>query len=143
MADDPVENQSFGAVLGAAAEQWRETFRREMTAKSLASAAGASGDVLIHLVAGAVPQTALTQRTGLSKQAVQQLLDQLEASGLVRREVDPNDKRAKHVALTEQGRQALAERQRVQAQLEAELRDTLGKKQFKKLRRVLRQIAAS
>jgi DNA-binding MarR family transcriptional regulator len=141
MTDDLAHRLSFGAALAGASEQWRETFRREMTARSLASAAGASGDVLIHLHAGAIPQTVLTVRTGLSKQAVQQLLDQLEAASLVRREVDPKDKRAKQVMLTDSGRQALAERQHVMGQLEADLRERLGKKQFKALRRLLREIA--
>src|SRR5215213_1109525 len=122
MADDPAYTKSFSAALAGAAEQWRETFRLEMTAKSLATASGASGDMLVHLQAGTAPQAVLTQRTGLSKQAVQQLLDQLEAASLVRREVDANDKRAKHVVLTEQGRQALSERQHVEAQLEERLR---------------------
>jgi len=140
--DDPADTLNFGAALAGAAEQWREAFRREMIAKALASAAGAGGDVLTHLKVDSVPQTALTQRTGLSKQAVQQLLDQLETASLVRRETDQNDKRIKHVMLTEQGRRVLSERQKVEAQLEEALRDKLGKKQFKKLRSVLREIAA-
>jgi DNA-binding MarR family transcriptional regulator len=84
----------------------------------------------------------LTQRMGLSKQAVQQLLDQLETGGLVRRETDPADKRMKHVLLTEAGQTALAARQSVADELEAQLRERFGKKLYKKLRKALREVAA-
>lgn len=144
MADDDDANVlSFSAALVAAAARWRESFRADVASRSSSAAAGAGGDILAHLALTSVPQAVLTQRTGLTKQAVQQLLDQLEAAGLVRRDADPQDKRAKHVVLTEQGCEALAVRSQVETQLEDALRDRLGKKQFKKLRRILREIAAS
>ena len=45
-------------------------------------------------------QTALTAASGLTKQAVQQLLDQLETQGVLTRVPDPADRRAKRIALT-------------------------------------------
>src|SRR5882757_8963448 len=133
---------AFGVALTAAAARWREQLRAAMVARGFAAAGGAGGDVLHHLSDGPLPQAALTQRMGLSKQAVQQLLDQLETGGLVQRAVDAADKRAKHVLLTDAGRAALTGRHEVAASLEAEWRDKLGKKPFKKLRKALRHIGA-
>lgn len=144
MANDAANNTlGFSAALLAAAARWRESLRAEITSRSSSAAAGAGGDILAHLAATSLPQAVLTQRMGLSKQAVQQLLDQLEAAGLVRRETDPADKRAKRVTLTGDGREALGFRRDVEARLETTLRNRLGRKSFKKLRRILREIAAS
>ena len=51
----------------------------------------------------------LARRVGISKQAVGQLVDDLEAMGAVERVPDPDDGRAKRVAFTEQGRRGLME----------------------------------
>ncbi len=142
MDDEDDVPAAFGQTLTAAAARWRERLRAAMVARGLPSAAGAGGDLLGYLAGGSLPQTGLTQRMGLSKQAVQQLLDQLETAGLVHRTVDPNDKRAKHVALSEAGRAALSGRHAAAAEIEGELRDKLGKKPFKKLRKALREISA-
>src|SRR3954469_10215010 len=136
------ETTEFGAALQAAAAHWRESLRRDMAARGLAAAAGTGGDILGQLGPTPTQQSALTARLGLSKQAVQQQLDQLESVGLVRREPDPADKRAKQVVLTEAGRNALVERHAVNSALDEALRDKLGKKLFKKLRKTLREISA-
>ena len=56
---------------------------------------------------------------GVSKQAVQQLVDQLEAQHVVRRVADPADKRARRVELTALGLADFAERNRVKRAIEA------------------------
>lgn len=138
MADD------FGKLLQEAAESWQAQLRRELAQQLPSAALGAGAAVLSHLDPAAdKSQTLLTAQMGFSKQAVQQLLDQLEAQDLVRREPDPADKRAKRVILTASGAQAAAARSQASGRLEARLRETLGKKRLKALRRTLREIAGS
>lgn len=138
MADD------FGKLLQEAAESWQAQLRRELAQQLPSAALGAGAAVLSHLDPAAdTSQTLLTAQMGFSKQAVQQLLDQLEAQDLVRREPDPADKRAKRVILTASGAQAAAARSQASGRLEARLRETLGKKRLKALRRTLREIAGS
>ncbi|HEX4298812.1 MAG TPA: MarR family transcriptional regulator, partial [Devosia sp.] len=125
----------LGKALDGAADAWRRAFRREMEGQGLS--AGAASELLTHLPAAGLPQTALTQRAGLSKQAVQQLLDQLEAEGLVRREIDAADKRARQVRLTAAGQRHLELRHEVRDRLAVQIEERLGKKLSAKLDKAL------
>jgi MarR family transcriptional regulator for hemolysin len=49
---------------------------------------------------GPVRQHALADRLGISRMSATELIDRLETRGLVRREADPEDRRAKRVSLT-------------------------------------------
>jgi DNA-binding MarR family transcriptional regulator len=136
MADD------LGKLLQEAGESWQSGLRRELSDQIPSAALGAGAAVLACLdPAAAISQTALTARLSLSKQAVQQLLDQLEAQGLVRREPDPRDRRAKQIILTAPGAAAAARRASAAAGLDERLRETLGRKRFKALRKALRELA--
>jgi DNA-binding MarR family transcriptional regulator len=137
---DPASTDHLGTELHRAAEQWRESFRQEMELRGFAWHLGASGEVLAHLGPSGVSQAALTERMGLSKQAVQQLLDQLERDGVVRREPDPGDRRAKRIHLTELGRRDVAAGHDVRREIEARYRDRLGKKRFAKFEKALRKL---
>lgn len=70
----------------------------------------------------------LRERMDTSTAAVSQLVDKLVQAGLIERAEDPNDRRAKKVALTPQGKQlieqGIEERYRWVEQLEANLTET-------------------
>lgn len=68
----------------------------------------------------------LAERLGVTKQAVSQLVDDLEAMGVLRREVDAADARAKRVLFTDKGRATLLEGLGVHRALEAELTERVG-----------------
>jgi DNA-binding MarR family transcriptional regulator len=102
----------------------------------------AAGEVLAHLGPEGVSQRALTERMGMSKQAVQQLVDQLEALDVVRRVPDPADKRARRIELTELGERDFAERNRVKVEIEEEYRQQLGDNAFKALLTALAELNA-
>jgi len=70
--------------------------------------------------------TTLAARTGVTKQAVGQLVEELEAEGIVVREADPNDGRAKRVKLLPRGKKALADILAALEGLEAGLTAELG-----------------
>jgi DNA-binding MarR family transcriptional regulator len=90
-----------------------------------------------------ISQSLLAERMGLTKQAVQQSLDQLEKLALIRREPDPVDKRAKYVVLTEAGLFALETRRDAEKEAEKLLKDALGKKAVKELSKGLRKLSAA
>lgn len=52
-------------------------------------------------------QSELAQRLDLGKVALGSLVDKLEAAGMVERRADPDDRRAKRIALTARGRETL------------------------------------
>ena len=71
--------------------------------------------------------TELAQAAGMSKQAMGNLVNQCEAWGLVRREDDVRDARAKQVVFTEAGLAWLQAFQEAVAQAEHEFREAVGK----------------
>ena len=129
----------FGAVARLAAA-WQDRYRRRMAERGYPWHLGAAGDLLGHLPPAGISQAALTVTTGLTKQAVQQSLDQLEKHGVIRHDTDPADKRARRVVLTELGLRNLAERKAVLAEIEDKARAALGKKTARKLRKSLRAL---
>ena len=70
--------------------------------------------------------TELAQAAGMSKQAMGNLVDQCEAWGLVKRENDTRDARARQVVFTEDGLAWLAAFQSAVAQAEEEFKASVG-----------------
>ncbi len=68
-----------------------------------------------------LPLGQLAERLACVKSNVTQLVDRLEADGLVNRTADPNDRRSRLAILTESGRAAYAKGSGIQAQAEREL----------------------
>jgi DNA-binding MarR family transcriptional regulator len=79
-----------------------------------------------HLDLQGARLTDLAQNAGMSKQAMGDLVDQCEAWGLVRREPDPRDARARLVQFTPTGLLWLQAFREAVAQAEKEFRDEVG-----------------
>ena len=86
-----------------------------------------------HIDLGGTRLVELARRVGTSKQAVGQLVDELEQMGVLTREPDPEDGRAKLVSFTPRGRQSLLEGLAVLGEIEAELQARLGPRRTKAL----------
>ena len=70
--------------------------------------------------------TTLAQTAGMTKQSMASLVDQCEAWGLVTRESDPRDARARIVRFTDTGLLWLQAFERAVTQAEAEFREQVG-----------------
>ncbi len=79
-----------------------------------------------HLPLAGARLTELAAWAGMSKQAMGSLVDQCEAWGLVTREPDPLDARARRIVFTPLGLDWLAAFQAAVAQAEAEFRAAVG-----------------
>ena len=79
-----------------------------------------------HLAVGGSRLTDLAANAGMSKQAMGDLVDQCEAWGLVRREADLHDKRARQVRFTASGLLWLEAFRGAVAQAEDEFRQAVG-----------------
>ena len=79
-----------------------------------------------HLAVGGSRLTDLAQSAGMTKQAMGDLVNQCEAWGLVTREADPHDKRARRVIFTTAGLQWLEAFRTAVAQAESEFRQAVG-----------------
>ena len=79
-----------------------------------------------HLPLAGARLTELAHSAGMSKQAMADLVDQCEAWGLVRRERDPLDARARCICFTPTGLEWLQAFHQAVRQAEAEFREQVG-----------------
>jgi MarR family transcriptional regulator for hemolysin len=82
---------------------------RQAASRHGVSEAASSPLLWINRLGGNVRQTALADAIGIEGASLVRLLDELQASGLIAREPDPNDRRANAVNLTERGRTVVGE----------------------------------
>jgi DNA-binding MarR family transcriptional regulator len=92
---------------------------------------------LIIIDRGGTRLTDLAGRAGITKQAMMQVVDDLESGGYVRRQPDARDARAKVVKLTAKGVRERAEARRAISAVEARARRQLGTRRFEALRDAL------
>lgn len=83
-------------------------------------------NLMPHLDLEGTRITELARRAEITKQAVGQLVSDLEAAGYVERTPDPTDQRAKIVRLTKEGRRGMLEGLAIFRELQAELADEVG-----------------
>jgi DNA-binding MarR family transcriptional regulator len=82
----------------------------------------------------------LAEKISCVRSNVTQLVDRLEAEGLVRRISDPNDRRIRRAALTPTGRAACAEGMRILVLEEQVVMSALGQEDAPALLKVLRRL---
>jgi DNA-binding MarR family transcriptional regulator len=82
----------------------------------------------------------LAARVGITKQAVSQLVDDLEALEVVERVEDPDDGRAKRVRFTKAGRRGLLDGLEVLRDLESELARSVGGTRMRELHDTLERL---
>ena len=132
----------IGLLLWRAAEQWRSRMQQEMVRRGYPWHGEARGDVLAHVGPSGVSQAALAERMGISKQAVQQLVEQLVAERVRVRRPDPDDARARRIELTALGRRDFGERNKVKRMIERDYRRQLGDSRFSQLQKALAKLAS-
>jgi DNA-binding MarR family transcriptional regulator len=130
----------FGWQLWRLSRQWKAEFDAAITAAGHGWMTQAQGAVVGQLRQAGVPQAELARVLGITKQAVQQLVDVLVADGLVRRVVDPADKRGRIVELTPSGAKALEEGNRIKRQIEERYSARLGTDRFAALTAMLEEL---
>lgn len=81
--------------------------------------------------------TTLAERAGMTKQAMSQLVDELESRGYVQRAPDPHNRRATLVTFTEDGVRLLRDAYQIKQEIEAEYVAVLGEDGFNQLRSLL------
>src|SRR5438132_293372 len=89
---------------------------------------------------GSLPLGQLAERLSCVKSNVTQLVDRLEADGLVSRAADPNDRRSRLAVLTAAGRKAYAKGSEIQGQAERELFSALSAEESRKLHELLSKL---
>ena len=87
-----------------------------------------------------LPLGQLAERLACVKSNVTQLIDRLEADGLVARAPDPNDRRSRLAVITDDGRRAWATGSRLQREAETQLFGTLSADDSAKLANIIAKL---
>ena len=141
--DDIRLEEHVGLDLWRAAIAWRKRLHDEMVQRGHAWYGDARNAIATYLEPHGMSQADLVRRMGMTKQAVQQLLDGLEADGIIMRQPDPDDGRGKRIVYTERGLAAVRDAVRIKKAIERDYRAQLGDDAFRILRSSLRALAPS
>jgi DNA-binding MarR family transcriptional regulator len=97
--------------------------------------------VMAHIdIAGGTRLSTIAARANITPQAVGELVDDLERLGYVRREPDPDDRRAKRIVLTERGLASVMAALETIDALETGLEASLGPERYRQLHETLTRI---
>jgi DNA-binding MarR family transcriptional regulator len=137
MSDAPPDH--IGWTLWRAAQVWRVEFTAAMVAAGHDWFGQARGNLMVHIGPKGLRQGDLVDRARLTKQAVQQFV----ADGILMRERDETDARARWIRLTPAGKAAMRDADRIKAEIEDRWRAALGEGEFERLDATLHQLIAA
>jgi DNA-binding MarR family transcriptional regulator len=130
---------SVGQLLFKAARLYNERAMARVQ-RRVPSARVAHTTLLPHIDLDGTRATEIARRAGVTKQAVGQLVDELVAIGMLRRDPDPQDRRAQLVRFTDEGIAQLLAGIDVLDEIELELGGDVGAMTLDRLRRELEKL---
>ena len=87
--------------------------------------------------------TTLASQTGMTKQAMGELIDEIEANGYIERQNDPADRRARLIVFTAKGRRAYEEAFAVLGEMERDYATAVGATRYAATRSALEDLVGS
>ena len=130
------------ALLDDLASNSFAEFQKRLTEAGHPAIRQGHGCVFRFIHEGGSRLTELAESSGLSKQSVGEVVDDLEELGYVERAQDPQDGRAKVIRLTEQGADAHRTALGIFADIEREWAELYGAERVATMRELLEEIAA-
>ncbi|MDA4847375.1 MarR family winged helix-turn-helix transcriptional regulator [Hoeflea poritis] len=131
----------IGWDLWRARDRWKQRFVSGMQDRGHGWFTEARANILGQLPRKGLKQSDLAARTGLTKQAVQQFVDGLVDEGILERQHDPSDARARIVRLTAAGRSAMQDADVVKEAVERAFARRYTAEEFTRFRDLLKRIA--
>lgn len=128
--------------VGMLCAQLLTAFQRELhsTADKSDGTRPRHGAVMAYLDFEGTRATELAERSGQHKQAIGTLIDELVELGLVERQPDPNDRRAKLIVPTERGAQQMKNADAAAAAIEARYAKGIGDQQYADFKHIFRDL---
>ena len=133
--------RTVSSTLVVAARKWRRTSHGVLAAFNVSEAC-ATPLLTASRLGAAVRQVTLADHIGIEGPSLVRLLDQLCAAGLMRRDEDPEDRRAKTVVLTEEGRAVTAKMEEELVTLRAQALKDVSRSDLEATLRVLAAFTA-
>ncbi|MFG2925673.1 MarR family winged helix-turn-helix transcriptional regulator [Streptomyces sp. NPDC048305] len=135
----PRRGANFGWSLGVVLRRWHEQV--EEVLKNLPHSSRGY-HILAVVVHEDVPtQGALASRLVIDRSVLTYLIDDLEAAGLIERQLDPRDRRARRIVATERGRRVLVDAEERVALAEEQVLSGLRAEQRAAFREAVEQAA--
>ena len=130
------------ALLDEAADAGFREFRQRLTEAGHPTIRPGHGCVFRFVEEDGSRLTDLAERSGLTKQAVGEVVADLEGLGYVERAPDPEDGRAKLIKLTERGADALETGRAIFREMERDWGERFGAERVTVMRELLEEITA-
>jgi DNA-binding MarR family transcriptional regulator len=127
----------IGALLRVPWETVRERMLAGLHERGYDDLVAAHLDVLQYPGPDSARPSELAARTGMTKQALNYLLGQMEALGYLTRSQDGEDRRSKRIYVTPRGAAAITAIREIVGEVEAEWTRQLGSRRFAQLRNLL------
>lgn len=138
---DAWRNSNIGRLLNEAVHRFETSVLEKMAASGHGECTLSHINVTRNLDIQGTRATELARRSSMTKQSLGELVIQLETLGIVKREQDPTDRRAKIVFFTERGRTWLEKFHAALLQTEQEMENELGMTLYKAVKRGLLKYA--
>jgi len=135
----PVEH--IGVELWTANRHWMEQFTARVRAAGFPEFTIPRANLLGHVDRqGGTRQADLVKKSGFTKQAVNQMIRDLVASGLVKLDIDPDDNRAKRIVFTSRGHDFFVAVDQAKIEIQECFSKDLGDKRYGRVRAGLREL---
>jgi DNA-binding MarR family transcriptional regulator len=135
-----MDRDDLGFLLAKATQRWNELLQERFRAAGWGEVRPSYGSILVPLFEeDGLRMGELAHRSRLSKQTMTTMVRLLERDGLVRREPDPDDRRASRVLLTRKARRFQPVAERTLAELAALARQRLGERRLASVQHALKE----
>lgn len=133
----PSEDTPLILLVALAERRLAEALQEHLVAAGFTDHRLVHHNVMAHVTHEGVRLTDLAERAGITKQAMSELVADLESLGYLRRVPDPTDGRAKLIGFTDKGRAAVETAMQAFDAMDRVLAGRLGERSLRTLRRGL------
>jgi DNA-binding MarR family transcriptional regulator len=136
----PEQDAPLARLLGLAARQMAIDLNDKLLEAGVTGHRDSWNNVMPHIPPAGIRLTDLAARANMTKQAMAELVAEIERRGYLQRTTDPADRRAKIIKFTDRGWATVNLALSALGELEADMADRLGEPAIRQLRGMLLQI---
>jgi DNA-binding MarR family transcriptional regulator len=136
----PEQHAPLLRLLGLATRQLADELHGKLVAAGVTDHRDSWNNVMPHIPPAGIRLTDLAARAGMTKQAMAELVAEIERRGYLQRTADPADRRAKIIEFTATGWSLVNAALPALGELEAEITSQLGEPAVGQLRSTLLEI---